>query len=190
GSELLHRARARARQGRGRRAGRRATHGYPRMNPIHPALAPLAQTAKLFAREIITTGHVVDLMTPLREAVGSGRAWLRPEHRVGDPTRYMRHILYVDPDDEFVITAITWLPGQQSPVHGHYVWCAYGVVEGELTEEMFRAPGSLLEPLGTKVIRAVELADMDLGGPMYHRVSNRTRKALVALELYGADRER
>lgn len=154
------------------------------MNPIHPALAPLAQTAKVFAREIITTGHVVDLMTPLREAVGKGRGWLRPEHRVGDPARYMRHIVYVDPEDAFVITAITWLPGQQSPVHGHYVWCAFGVAEGELTEERFRAP-DFLEPIGIASLRAGDTAELDLGGPIYHRVSNRTKAPLVTLHVYG-----
>jgi len=154
------------------------------MNPIHPALAPLAQTAKSFAHEIITTGRVTDLMTPLRDAVGKGRGWLRPEHRVGDPARYMRHIVYVDPDDAFVITAITWLPGQQSPVHGHYVWCAYGVAEGELTEERFRAP-DFLEPIGVSTLRAGDTAELDLGGPIYHRVSNRTKAPLVTLHVYG-----
>ena len=122
-------------------------------------------------------------------AVGQDRSWLRPEHRVGDPARYMRHLLYVDSDDEFVSTAISWLPGQQSPVHGHYVWCAYGVAEGELTEETFRAPGALLEPLGQNTLRAGELADLDLGGPMYHRVSNRTDRPLVTLHLYGVSAE-
>ena len=157
------------------------------MNPIHPDLAPLARTAKIFSKAFRTTGKASepDLAAALGKAVGKRSGWLRPEHRVGDPGRYMRHFLYVDPDDEFVITAITWLPGQQSTVHGHYVWCAYGVAEGELTEETFRAPGALLEPLGTRVIRAGELADIDLGGPMYHRVSNRTRKLLVSLHLYG-----
>lgn len=157
------------------------------MNPIHPDLAPLARVAKTFSKVFRTTGQVSepDLVAVLQEAVDKRSGWLRPEHRVGDSTRYMRHLLYVDPDDDFVITAITWLPGQQSQVHGHYVWCAYGVVEGELTEETFRAPGTLLEPLGTKVIRAGELADIDLGGPMYHRVSNRTHKPLVSLHLYG-----
>ena len=58
-------------------------------------------------------------------------------------------------------------------------------LEGELTEEIFRAPGALLEPLGTKVIRAGELAELDLGGPIYHRVSNRTRQPLVTLHVYG-----
>lgn len=154
-------------------------------SPIQPALAPLARAARSFAESVRTTGLVQEgLGAALKLAVGKDRGWLRPEHRIGDPARYMRHLLYIDPDDEFVITAITWLPGQQSPVHGHYVWCAYGVAEGELTEEQFRAP-NMLEPLGTKVIRAGELAELDLGGPMYHRVSNRTTKPLVTLHVYG-----
>jgi len=69
-------------------------------------------------------------------------------------------------------------------VHGHYVWCAYGVAEGELTEETFLA-GTTLEVLGTKTIRAGELAELDLGGPIFHRVSNRTAKPLVTLHAYG-----
>ena len=155
-------------------------------SPIHPALAPLAGAAREFGRSLRKSGNVTPgLAAALREAVGGGRAWLRPEHRVGDPARYMRHLVYVDPDDEFVITAITWLPGQKSPVHGHYVWCAYGVAEGELTEEQFRAPGDLLETVGTKTLRAGELADIDLGGPAYHRVSNRSDKLLVTLHVYG-----
>jgi predicted metal-dependent enzyme (double-stranded beta helix superfamily) len=155
-------------------------------SPIQPALAPLARAAKAFGRELLRKGTVQPgFAKALRDAVGGKRSWLRPEHRVGDPARYMRHLLYVDPDDEFLITAITWLPGQQSPVHGHYVWCAYGVAEGELTEEMFRAPGKLLEPLGTKTLRAGDLAELDLGGPLYHRVSNRSAKPLVTLHLYG-----
>ena len=157
------------------------------MNPVHPDLAPLAAVAKDFSRTFRTTGKVDQpgLAAVLRDAVGGHSRWLRPEHRVGDPVRYMRHLLYVDPDDDFVITAITWLPGQQSPVHGHYVWCAYGVAEGELAEETFRAPGALLEPVATTTIHAGKLADIDLGGPLYHRVSNRTQQLVVTLHVYG-----
>jgi predicted metal-dependent enzyme (double-stranded beta helix superfamily) len=89
-----------------------------------------------------------------------------------------------------VITAITWLPGQKSPVHGHYVWCAYGVAEGELSEEQFRAPGALLEAVSTTVLRAGELAEFDLGGPMFHRVSNRGGQPLVTLHVYGVAADR
>ena len=151
------------------------------MNPIHPALAPLARAAKEMPYH--------DVAPVLKQALAD-RSWLRAEHRVGDPTRYMRHLLYVDPDDDFVITAIIWLPGQKSPVHGHYVWCAFGVVEGELTEETFRAPGDLLELVGSRLIRTAELADIDLGGPMYHRVSNQTQKPLVTLHAYGVAADR
>jgi predicted metal-dependent enzyme (double-stranded beta helix superfamily) len=151
------------------------------LNPIHPALAKLAQEAKLMPYE--------DCSPVLREALGKP-AWLRPEHRVGDPNGYMRHVLYVDPKDEFVITAITWLPGQASPVHGHQVWCAYGVAEGELTEEQFRQSYGRLTPLKTSVYRAGEVAEMDLDGKAIHRVSNRTRSTIVSLHLYGVSAER
>ena len=162
------------------------------MNPIHPDLAPLARAAKAFSKEFRATGGGTGaaLTAELREAVGKRAGWLRREHRVGDPARYMRHLVYVDPDDDFVITAITWLPGQKSPVHGHYVWCAYGVADGELTEEQFRAPGALLELLRTAVLRSGQLADFDLGGPRYHRVSNRTQQPLVTLHVYGVAADR
>jgi len=161
------------------------------LNPVHPALRPLALAAKAFGRAMLTKGEAdPGLAAALREAVGASRGWLRPEHRVGDPAHYMRHLLYVDPEDEFVISAITWLPGQQSPVHGHFVWCAYGVAEGELTEERFRAPRNALESIGTAEMRAGDLAEIDLGGPTYHRVSNRSDSVVVTLHVYGVAADR
>ena len=148
------------------------------MNPIHPALAPLASAAKL--------RNWSALAESLQQAL-RGAAWLRPEHRVGDPTRYMRHVLYVDPDGDFVITAITWLPGQVSPIHGHQVWCMFGVAEGELTEEQFDPS---LQVTKTSVYRAGQLADRDLEQKAIHRVSNRSRGTIVSLHLYGVSAER
>jgi predicted metal-dependent enzyme (double-stranded beta helix superfamily) len=58
------------------------------VNPIHPALAPLARAAKEMPYQ--------DVAPVLKQALAE-RSWLRAEHRVGDPTRYMRHVLYVDP---------------------------------------------------------------------------------------------
>ena len=123
-------------------------------------------------------------ITPALASALHNKDWLRPEHRVGDPTRYMRHVLYVDPGDAFVITAITWLPGQVSPVHGHQVWCAYGVAEGELTEEKF---GPDLLPLKTHVYRAGDVAER---GEIIHRVSNRSRGTIVSLHLYGVSADK
>jgi predicted metal-dependent enzyme (double-stranded beta helix superfamily) len=127
-----------------------------------------------------------DCAAALRDALRNA-AWLRPEHRVGDPRAYMRHVLYVDPDGDFVITAITWLPGQVSPVHGHQVWCAYGVAEGELTEEQYNPVLSLVK---TNVYRPGEVAERDLDGKAIHRVSNRSARTIVSLHLYGVSAER
>jgi predicted metal-dependent enzyme (double-stranded beta helix superfamily) len=151
------------------------------VNPIHPALAPLARAAKEMPYQ--------DVAPVLREALAD-RSWLRPEHRVGDPTRYMRHVLYVDPEGAFVMTAITWLPGQVSPVHGHQVWCAYGVAEGELTEEQFRASSGKPVLIDRKTYRPGEVADRDLDCSAIHRVSNRSRGTIVSLHLYGVSAER
>ena len=144
------------------------------MTPIHPALAALARAAKLEDFEEVETALVVALRR---------REWLRPEHRVGDPAAYMRHVLYVDPDGDFVMTAITWLPGQVSAKHGHHVWCLYGVAEGELTEERFPANQ-------TVVLKAGDMARPDLDGKAVHRVSNRGSRPLVSLHLYGIGADR
>jgi predicted metal-dependent enzyme (double-stranded beta helix superfamily) len=151
------------------------------VNPIHPALAPLARAAKEMPGE--------DIAPVLRLAL-TNKDWLRPEHRVGDPTGYMRHVLYVDPEGAFVITAITWLPGQVSPVHGHQVWCAYGIAEGELTEEQFQQSFGILRLVQTRLYKPGEVADRDLEGKTIHRVSNRSRGTLVSLHLYGVSAER
>jgi predicted metal-dependent enzyme (double-stranded beta helix superfamily) len=142
------------------------------VNPIHPALAPLARVAK----------ERKSLERELRQALAAP-AWLRPEHRVGDPNAYMRHVLYVDPDGDFVITAITWLPGQSSPVHGHHVWCAFGVAEGELTEEQFSPQLAVLK---TARYAAGDVAEAS----HIHRVANHGRAPLVSLHLYGVSAER
>jgi len=151
------------------------------LNPIHPSLVGLAQAAKEMPRE--------DCAARLREAL-QRPAWLRPEHRVGDPTAYMRHVLYVDPDGGFVITAITWLPGQVSPLHGHQVWCAFGVAEGELTEERFEERSGTLRALETLTYKAGQVAGRDFDCKAIHRVSNRSRGTIVSLHLYGVSAER
>jgi predicted metal-dependent enzyme (double-stranded beta helix superfamily) len=102
----------------------------------------------------------------------------------------MRHVLYVDPDDDFVMTAITWLPGQVSPVHGHQVCCAYGVAEGELTEERFQEESGRLHSTGARLHKAGEVAERDLHGKAIHRVSNRSARTIVSLHLYGVSAER
>ena len=148
------------------------------MSPIHPSLALLAGAAK----RKNWAGMQKQLESALRNP-----AWLRPEHRVGDPTGYMRHLIYIDPHGDFVMTAITWLPGQVSPRHGHQVWCAFGVAEGELSEEQFDPQ---LNVAKTTVLGPGQIADRDLEGSIIHRVANRGSQPLVSLHLYGVSADK
>ena len=54
-------------------------------------------------------------------------------------------------------------------MHGHHVWCVYGIADGELTEEQFDAS---LFRRKTAIYRAGQLADRDLDRKMIHRVAN------------------
>jgi predicted metal-dependent enzyme (double-stranded beta helix superfamily) len=47
--------------------------------------------------------------------------------------RYSRRLVYSDPWARFVVVAMTWGPGQQTPLHDHAgVWCVEVVVEGHM----------------------------------------------------------
>jgi len=62
---------------------------------------------------------------------------LTAAQREGDAQAYRRHLLYADPLGRYAVAALVWQSGQASPVHGHHTWCAYAVIEGELSETLF-----------------------------------------------------
>src|SRR6201995_5568893 len=57
--------------------------------------------------------------------------------RRGDPSGYQSHLLYADPGGTFSVSAMVWLPGQQTPVHDHVAWCVTAVLQGREHEEIF-----------------------------------------------------
>jgi len=65
-------------------------------------------------------------------------ALLRPEQYAGGPHGYCRHLLAADPRGRYAIASLVWQPGQASPVHGHRTWCGYAVIDGALTETLYR----------------------------------------------------
>ena len=67
------------------------------------------------------------------------------------------------------------------------MWCAFGVAEGELTEEQF---DSKLEISKSSVYLPGDVADRDLDGKIVHRVANRGSTPLVSLHLYGVSADR
>ena len=59
-----------------------------------------------------------------------------------DPAGYQSHLLYAEPDGTFSISAMVWLPGQQTMIHDHVAWCVTGVLQGREYEEIFAVTDS------------------------------------------------
>lgn len=58
------------------------------------------------------------------------------------PDHYGRKLIWRDPDRQFVVVAMTWAPGQGSPLHDHAgLWGAEIVVDGTMNETMFALTG-------------------------------------------------
>jgi len=112
------------------------------------ATQPATQTAFRLKR----TGTEEDLLSLCRTAVATGdeaeisqilKAGLFDLARrdklgsVGYPapsaTRYSRRLVYADAWGRFVVIAMTWGPGQKTPLHDHAgVWCVEVVVDGQM----------------------------------------------------------
>jgi 3-mercaptopropionate dioxygenase len=124
----------------------------------------------------------------LRAALPDPAAILPAPLRRGDPSGYQSHLLYAEPDGTFSISAMVWLPGQQTVIHDHVAWCVTGVLQGREYEEVFAlANGG----------RALRLAARNVNPPGsvsgfappgdIHRVRNTGGTVAISMHVYGAD---
>ncbi len=156
-----------------------------------------------------STGPEFDaLVTATRAAVDSDADWSRtaelvadqlrrhlpspsvlsPELRVGDPETYRSHLLHAEPDGSFSIVALTWRPGQVTPIHDHVTWCVFGVIQGVEHEELFTLDedGGRLVPAGTSANPAGEVSGFAPPGDI-HRVRNVGDDTAISIHIYGTD---
>jgi predicted metal-dependent enzyme (double-stranded beta helix superfamily) len=117
---------------------------------------------------------------------------LQPEHRIGDTTAYKRHLLYADPTKQFSILAIVWMPGQQTPIHGHTAWGALGIYSGTPYCEVFNTgskqqPRMTLEPTMKLCMHPAEVNTVQPGIDDVHRIGNDSRTAAITIHIYGRD---
>src|SRR5215213_2898773 len=88
------------------------------------------------------------------------------------PESYSRNSIARSEFAELLV--MTWLPGQESPIHDHAgSQCGIRVLEGELTETLYRAVGSSV-PAARKVAEAVWGPGMVTSSTLetIHKVSN------------------
>jgi predicted metal-dependent enzyme (double-stranded beta helix superfamily) len=105
---------------------------------------------------------------------------------------YTRHVLHADPSGMFTVVALRWDANQASPVHAHYTWCAYRVLQGVLTESHFEWDRSVEQAyLFNRVERSARQSVCGHGGMDFiHRLENERAQTAVSIHVYGIDSAR
>ena len=108
--------------------------------------------------------------------------------RRGDPAGYQSHLLYAEPDGSFSISAMVWMPGQQTMIHDHVAWCVTGVLQGREYEEIFALTddGRALRATARAVNLAGAVGGFAPPGDI-HRVRNTGDTVAISMHVYGAD---
>lgn len=81
--------------------------------------------------------YVQSIAPSMHKLLNGDKSFLKTEHYRTDPDHYARNAIYVDDDDVMSLFALTWLPGQWTPIHDHGTWGVVGVLEGTLEERNF-----------------------------------------------------
>jgi len=124
----------------------------------------------------------------LRRNLPDPAALLPADLRRGDPAGYQSHLLYAEPDGSFSVSAMVWLPGQQTPIHDHVAWCVTAVLQGQEYEEVFALTD------GGRALQ-VSLRNLNPTGTVsgfappgdIHRVRNTGEEVAISMHVYGAD---
>ncbi len=116
-------------------------------------------------------------------------AALLPAHlRHGDPACYQSHLLHSEPDGSFSISAMVWLPGQETVIHDHVAWCVTAVLQGREYEEIFAlADGGRALTLAARNANPPGSASGFAPPGDIHRVRNTGDTVAISMHIYGAD---
>ena len=102
---------------------------YPPFPGREQLLAALDHAVQLTGTEAVTLA----LQRALREAITDTRINLPACIHQPVPGHYARRELYRSPQHGYSVVAMTWGPGQGTPLHDHSgLWCVEGVWHGEL----------------------------------------------------------
>jgi predicted metal-dependent enzyme (double-stranded beta helix superfamily) len=105
---------------------------------------------------------------------------------------YQRHTLYRDETGQFTILALVWLPGQETPVHGHMAWGAVGLYSGELNVVSYEIFGTRAGQMHLKAVNEIDAREGDVtsvtgGINDIHRIKNTSSKPAISVHVYGMD---
>jgi predicted metal-dependent enzyme (double-stranded beta helix superfamily) len=132
-----------------------------------------------------TAGRIVGV---LRGNLPDPAVLLPSSLRRGDPACYQSHLLHAEQDGSFSVSAMVWLPGQQTVIHDHVAWCVTGVLQGREYEEIFALTndGCALNLTARNLNLAGTVSGFAPPGDI-HRVRNTGDDVAISMHVYGAD---
>jgi len=136
------------------------------------------------------------LRVSLARLIAEQRVQLPAAVYQADPTRYARRLLHLSERHGYSVIAMTWAPGQGTPIHDHAgLWCVEGVWAGSLEvtpydlvesageEARFRPQetlhagrgscGSLIPPFEYHTIRNADANDIAVSVHVYSQAMKR-----------------
>jgi len=140
-------------------------------------------------RDVLGTSFCGEVGCALSRSLES-TDWIPAELMEPQLSSYRRSILYEDPTGFFAIAALTWAPGQATPIHDHQTWGAVGIVAGALRSETYvrqvdgelvkRGPDEVLVPGAVVLVQPVHPTLPDI-----HRLSSVTDEVSLSIHVYG-----
>lgn len=103
-------------------------------------------------------------------------------------SRYLRYLIYSDPDEKFFVFTMVWPPNQEAPIHDHNgTWGIEGVYEGRLRVKNFiKLPDKdkiKLKILSQFILNQNEIADLTEKLNI-HKVENLDKQS-ISIHVYG-----
>jgi len=91
--------------------------------------------------------------------------------------------LYRDFEFPLTVQMVTWLPGQESPVHNHGAWGLVALIAGQERNRLWRRAGDGIEPAGELVLNPGDV--LCLTPDAIHSVEALGDTPTISFNLYG-----
>jgi predicted metal-dependent enzyme (double-stranded beta helix superfamily) len=137
---------------------------------------------------IVDEPSALALLPPLLERHLADPRLLEPTQRIFDANNYNRHLLHADEGGRFTVLALTWLPGQVTPVHGHNAWGVVGIHDGIMENTCYHIADHVVQETTSVHTAAVgHVARVESGDGSAHSLRNPGSARAITIHVYGMD---
>ena len=151
-------------------------------------LGPLIAAIDFVMKRPNDTPNATRLQHVLEDWMGSSSAGAPRRLDTPHPDHYARRELYRSPEHGYTLVAMTWGPGQGTPLHDHNgQWCVEGVKQGTLTITQYDRtdqPDRILFNEAGSIEAGPGTAGNLIPPHEYHTIQNKTADVAVSLHIY------